>query len=235
MWLWIFQFPLPSLSVCPRGGCLSCSLPFRQSILWHLFSNITTVTKSSWNVFLLWPLQNISIHFLSVASSLVSWEEAKKKKKKKKPPKDWARFAAWESLMHWAAEHCAQSSVIEHRNQADKQEWGENCPVSVCVLCTTERERQPPGPGESRSLLPQTCFSSQLHYFPGMANHLNHTLLVFHVTPKLKTGLLSYNRQFWWTSWILWIGQNPTQGRILHFFGSKLPCARVGNHVIFYY
>lgn len=183
MWLWIFQFPLPSQLLCPRGSCLSCSSPFRQSILWHLFSNMTTVTKSSWNVFLLCPLQNISLHFLSVASCPVSWEEAKKKRK----PKDWARFAAWESLMHWAAEHCAQPSEMEHRNQADKQEWGENCPVSACVMCTTERERQPPGPEESRSSLRQTCFSSQLHYFPGMANHLSHTLLVFYVTLKLKT------------------------------------------------
>ena len=97
--------------------------------------------------------------------------------------------------MHWAAEHCVQSGVTEHGNHADKQECGENCPVSVCVMCTTERERQPPGPGESHSSRLQTCSSSQPHYFPGTANHLNHTLLVSSHRNR-KRGLLSYNRQF---------------------------------------
>lgn len=136
MWLWIFQFPLPSLSLCPRGGCLSCSSPFRQSILWYLFSNIRTVTKSSWNVFLLCPP---SKYFYSLFICRVKSGDLRRGRKKRKP-KDWARFAAWEGLMHWAAERCVQSGVIEHRNHADKQEWGENA-LWVYVLCVQQREK----------------------------------------------------------------------------------------------
>ena len=55
------------------------------------------------------------------------------------------------------------------------------CMCSVCMcVCVYERQTDGEvlGPVKSHASIPQTCFSSQWHYFPKTVSHLNHTLLV---------------------------------------------------------
>lgn len=112
-------------------------------------------------------------YFHSLFISRVESHEAEEAEK----PKDFARFAAWESFTHWPADRCDMCGVIEQSSRADNG-IEEKTALGVHGECVRETERQAPGPVKSNPSLPQTCFSSQLQYLLTTGSHLNHILLV---------------------------------------------------------